>query len=72
MTDFYVGYDQFDETIDFSIHSQRNDVTRYSMSLDKFLKSLQISISDFDKNELEDNEKSCCYFIWSNKKNRRS
>ena len=50
---FYVGYDHFDETIDFSIHSQRNDVTRYSMTQVKFLRSLQLCVEDFDKNNLE-------------------
>ncbi len=50
---FYFYYDQFDKEISLNFHSARNDVTEYSMSLDKFIKSLQISISDFDKNELE-------------------
>ena len=50
---FYLYYDQFDKEISLNFHSARNDVTEYSMSLDKFIKSLQISISDFDKNELE-------------------
>ena len=50
---FYFYFDQFDKEISLNFHSARNDVTEYSMSLDKFIKSLQISISDFDKNELE-------------------
>ena len=50
---FYFYYDQFDKEISLNFHSATNDVTEYSMSLDKFIKSLQISISDFDKNELE-------------------
>ena len=50
---FYFYFDQFDREISLNFHSARNDVTEYSMSLDKFIKSLQISISDFDKNELE-------------------
>ena len=50
---FYFYFDQFDQEINLNFHSARNDVTEYSMSLDKFIKSLQISISDFDKNELE-------------------
>ena len=50
---FYFYYDQFDKEISLNFHSARNDVTEYSMSLDKFIKSLQLSISDFDKNELE-------------------
>ena len=50
---FYFYYNQFDKEISLNFHSARNDVTEYSMSLDKFIKSLQLSISDFDKNELE-------------------
>ena len=50
---FYFYYNQFDKEISLNFHSARNDVTEYAMSLDKFIKSLQISISDFDKNELE-------------------
>ena len=50
---FYFYFDQFDKEISLNFHSARNAVTEYSMSLDKFIKSLQISISDFDKNELE-------------------
>ena len=50
---FYFYFDQFDKEISIAFHSSRNDVTEYSMSLDKFIKSLQLSISDFDKNELE-------------------
>lgn len=50
---FYFYFNQFDREISLNFHSARNDVTEYSMSLDKFIKSLQMSISDFDKNELE-------------------
>ena len=50
---FYFYYNQFDKEISLNFHSARNDVTEYSMSLDKFIKSLQMSISDFDKSELE-------------------
>ena len=46
---FYFYFDQFDREISLNFHSARNDVTEYSMSLDKFIKSLQLSISDFDK-----------------------
>ena len=49
----YFHFNQFDREISLDFHSARNDVTEYSMSLDKFIKSLQLSISDFDKNELE-------------------
>ena len=40
------------------------------MSLDKFIKSLQISISDFDKNELEVMKTSAVHL--QNKRNRKS
>ena len=50
---FYFYFDQFDKEISIAFHSSRNDVTEYSMPLDKFISSLQMSISDFDKNELE-------------------
>ena len=49
----YFHFNQFDREISLDFHSARNDVTEYSMFVDKFIKSLQISISDFDKNELE-------------------
>ena len=50
---FYFYFDQFDKEISLNFHSARNDVTEYSMSLDKFISSLQTSISSFDKAELE-------------------
>ena len=50
---FYFYYDQFDKEISLNFHSARNDVTEYSMSLDKFISSLQTSIEDFDTTELE-------------------
>ena len=50
---FYFYFDQFDREISLNFHSARNDVTEYSMSLDKFISSLQTSISNFDKAELE-------------------
>ena len=50
---FYFYFDQFDKEINLNFHSARNDVTEYSMSLDKFISSLQTSISNFDKAELE-------------------
>ena len=50
---FYFYFDQFDKEISLNFHSARNDVTEYSMSLDKFISSLQTSISNFDKAELE-------------------
>ena len=50
---FYFYYNQFDKEISLNFHSARNDVTEYSMSLDKFISSLQTSISNFDKAELE-------------------
>ena len=50
---FYFYFDQFDREISLNFHSARNDVTEYSMSLDKFISSLQTSISSFDKAELE-------------------
>ena len=48
----YFHFDQFDREVSVAFHS-RNDVTRYSMPLDKFITSLQTSIEDFDKSELE-------------------
>ena len=50
---FYFYFDQFDKEISIAFHSSRNDVTEYSMPLDKFISSLQMSISEFDKDELE-------------------
>ena len=50
---FYFYFDQFDKEISIAFHSARNDVTEYSMPLDKFISSLQMSISEFDKDELE-------------------
>ena len=49
----YFHFNQFDREISLDFHSARNDVTEYSMSLDKFISSLQTSISSFDKAELE-------------------
>jgi len=48
----YFHFDQFDREISVDFHS-RNDVSSYSMPLDKFISSLQTSISNFDKAELE-------------------
>ena len=48
----YFHFDQFDREISVDFHS-RNDVSSYSMPLDKFITSLQTSIEDFDKSELE-------------------
>ena len=50
---FYFYFDQFDKEISMAFHNSRNDVTDYKMSADKFLKSLQQSIEDFDEAELE-------------------
>ena len=50
---FYFQFDQFDKEISLAFHSSRNDVTDYTMSVEKFLKSLQQSIEDFDETELE-------------------
>ena len=50
---FYFYFDQFDKEISIAFHSSRNDVTEYSMPLDKFISSVQTSISNFDKAELE-------------------
>lgn len=50
---FYFYFDQFDKEISIAFHSSRNDVTDYTMSVEKFLKSLQQSIEDFDETELE-------------------
>jgi len=48
----YFHFDQFDREISVDFHS-RNDVSSYSMPLDKFISSLQTSIEDFDTTELE-------------------
>ena len=48
----YFHFDQFDREISVDFHS-RNDVSSYSMPLDKFITSLQTSIEDFDNAELE-------------------
>ena len=48
----YFQFDQFDREISIAFHS-RNDVSSYSMPLDKFISSLQTSIEDFDTSELE-------------------
>ena len=48
----YFHFDQFDREISVDFHS-RNDVSSYSMTLDKFISSLQTSIEDFDTTELE-------------------
>ena len=48
----YFHFDQFDREISVDFHS-RSDVSSYTMSLDKFISSLQTSISNFDKAELE-------------------
>ena len=48
----YFHFNQFDREISVAFHS-RSDVTEYSMSLDKFISSLQTSIEDFDNAELE-------------------
>ena len=48
----YFHFDQFDREVSVAFHS-RNDVSSYSMPLDKFITSLQTSIEDFDKSELE-------------------
>tara|TARA_R100001015_G_C4456569_1_gene44884 strand:+ start:182 stop:463 length:282 start_codon:yes stop_codon:yes gene_type:complete len=48
----YFRFDQFDREISIDFHS-RNDVSSYSMPLDKFISSLQTSIEEFDKTELE-------------------
>ena len=50
---FYFRYDHSDDEIDLSFHSSRNDVTEYTMTSNKFLRSLSLSIDDFDNNELE-------------------
>jgi len=49
---FFANFDQFDSEISLAFHS-RNDVSSYTMPLDKFISSLQTSIEDFDKTELE-------------------
>ena len=48
----YFHFNQFDREVAVAFHS-RSDVTEYSMPLDKFITSLQTSIEDFDKSELE-------------------
>ena len=48
----YFHFDQFDREISVDFHS-RSDVSSYTMSLDKFISSLQTSIEDFDAFELE-------------------
>ena len=48
----YFHFDQFDREISVDFHS-RSDVSSYTMSLDKFISSLQTSIEDFDAVELE-------------------
>jgi hypothetical protein len=48
----YFFFHQFDREVSIAFHS-RSDVTEYSMPLDKFITSLQTSIEDFDKSELE-------------------
>ena len=48
----YFHFNQFDREISVDFHS-RNDVSSYSMPLDKFISSLQTSIEDFDTTELE-------------------
>ena len=48
----YFHFDQFDREISVDFHS-RSDVSSYTMSLDKFISSLQTSIEDFDAIELE-------------------
>ena len=48
----YFHFDQFDREISVDFHS-RNDVSSYTMPLDRFISSLQTSIEDFDSAELE-------------------
>ena len=48
----YFHFNQFDREVSIAFHS-RSDVTEYAMPLDKFITSLQTSIEDFDKSELE-------------------
>ena len=48
----YFHFDQFDREISVDFHS-RSDVSSYTMTLDKFISSLQTSIEDFDTTELE-------------------
>jgi len=48
----YFHFNQFDREVSVAFHS-RSDVTEYSMPFDKFITSLQTSIEDFDKSELE-------------------
>ena len=49
---FFANFDQFDREISLAFHS-RNDVSSYTMPLDKLISSLQTSIEDFDGTELE-------------------
>ena len=44
----YFHFDQFDREVSVAFHS-RNDVSSYSMPLDKFITSLQTSIEDLIK-----------------------
>ncbi len=48
----YFHFDQFDREISVDFHS-RSDVSSYTMTLDKFISSLQTSIEDFDTTQLE-------------------
>ena len=48
----YFHFDQFDREISVDFHS-RSDVSSYTMTLDKFISSLQTSIEDLDTTELE-------------------
>ena len=48
----YFHFNQFDREISVDFHS-RSDVSSYTMTLDKFISSLQTSIEDFDTTELE-------------------
>ena len=48
----YFHFNQFDREVSIAFHS-RSDVTEYAIPLDKFITSLQTSIEDFDKGELE-------------------
>ena len=45
-------FNHFDREVGIAFHSN-NDVSSYLMPLDKFINSLQTSIEDFDKTELE-------------------
>ena len=48
----YFHFNQFDREINLDFHS-KSDVSSYTMTLDKFISSLQTSIEDFDTTELE-------------------